>query len=173
MLEILKDAEHALTHYLEPDHEWNSLLVNYHKPHVWRLWTQMTSEYRILLHKIHLCKEGEALLHPHPWPAAMKIFVPAGTEGYETGVGWDHPEAADAPAMPAKFMLQTQSTYEMTDYHAWHYVRPVGGPIYSLMVIGAPYDVVKQKRFGQLREHKQLTEGQRDELLTFFRAIYR
>lgn len=153
------------------DETWSSLLIDYDHPHVWRLWRQWTPEIRVLLHKIFPCGPGAALPHPHPWPAAVKIFTPD-SDGYETGVGWGHPEAADTPPIPAKFVLQTASTYEMTDYRAWHYVRPLVRPIYSLMVVGAPYDIPKQKRFGQNRKHKQLSEDQREDLLEFFRGIY-
>lgn len=180
MLDYLKQIEKSLPQMLRgtgpgcpgpQDEDWNSLLVDYHHPHVWRLWRQWSPEIRVLLHKIHPCEEGEALLHPHPWPAAMRIFLSDTCEGYETGVGWGHPED-DPPSMPAKFVLASDSTYEMTDYRAWHYVRPIGGPIYSLMVIGPPFDVAKQKRFGQYSRHESLSDAQRKDLLRFFRAIY-
>ena len=180
MLDKLKEIEEYLPWMLRNDGKgcpgpqgdtWNSLLVDYDHPHVWRLWRQWTPEIRVLLHKIFPCGPGAALPHPHPWPAAMRIFTPEGSS-YETGVGWAHPESADPPPMPAKFVLNGGSTYEMTDFRAWHYVRPIGGPIYSVMVIGAPHDIPKQKRFGQNRKHKHLDAAQCRDLLEFFRQIY-
>jgi len=170
MLEKLQEAEAALPALL-CDNNWNSLLVDYHHPRVHRLWRQFDDKHRLLLHKIHSCEEGEALLHPHPWPSAMRIYTPSGAS-YETGVGRGNPHF-DAPPMPAKFVLKSGSSYEMVDDCAWHYVRPLDGPIYSVMVIGKPWSKIKQERFGQLREHKQLNEYQIEDLREFFRGIYR
>ncbi len=173
MLDILEKVELALPDLLvgfQGALLWNSLLIDYHQPHVWRLWHQFDADTRILLHKIHPCDEDDALLHPHPWPSAVKVYLPEGT-AYQTGFGWGDP-CKDPPAMPAKIFLENVSIYEMEDPWAWHYVRPIGGPIYSLMVVGKPFGTKKQKRFGQERERKQLNKEQRQELMDVFRGLY-
>jgi hypothetical protein len=170
VLEKLKEVERTIADVL-CEEDWNSLLVDYHHPHVWRLWRQYDEDHRVLLHKIHPCDPSEALLHPHPWPSAMRIFTPEGTS-YETGTGFASPEAADAPPRGATFFLQTGSAYQMATSWGWHYVRPIGGAIYSLMVTGKPFKRPKQERFGQGQKHKSLDDAQADDLLSFFREVY-
>ena len=57
----------------------------------------------------------------------------------------------------------------MTDPDAWHYVRPLGGPTFSLMVTGKPWDRPSPRPGKELHP---LTAGQVQELFGFFRARY-
>ena len=174
MLEKLREIEkdHLWRLLCDTGHvEWRGLLVDYHHPYVWRLWTQFDEDHRVFLHKIHPCEPGEALLHPHPWPSAMRVFTPEGTS-YETGTAYAWPGTAAKPVCGGTFYLQTGSCYEMVKDFAWHYVRPIGGPIYSLMVVGRPYKAPKQERFGQNRVHKPIDADQVGDLLAFFRKTY-
>ena len=41
------------------------------------------------------------------------------------------------------------------------------------MVVGPPFKGPKQERFGQNREHKQLTPEQREHLFSFFKNYYK
>ncbi len=131
MLELLFEAERALPRLLaEPG--WQSLHVDYHPPRVDRVW-RAWGTHRIYLHRIHPCAPGEALFHPHPWPSAMRIY--AGR--YEMGIG--HGAGDVAPPIAARVIAGPGTAYEMTDPDAWHYVRPLDEPTWTLMVTGAPW----------------------------------
>jgi hypothetical protein len=169
MIKKLIEIEALLPALLEDPLGWQSLLIDYETPHVWRLWRQFDTDTRLFLHKIFPC--DVALLHPHPWPSAVRVFTP-GSVIYETAVGRGVPEAT-APPTPATFMLKDGSAYEMVDPFGWHYVRPIGGPIYSVMVTGKPYTgVLKQPRFGQGQKHGALNAFQISGLLTHFGLRY-
>jgi len=167
MLDVLKAAGRTLKDLLLDEDGWNSLRVDYNHPYVDRLWRQYDKDHRLLLHKIYPCETEEALLHPHPWPSAVRVFGPG---GYETGIGFGDP-AGEPPPIAAKFVLKTFSSYEMTVEDSWHYVRPLRGPIYTMMVVGRSFDVPKQDRFGQLRAHTQLDDAARQTLFKFFRRL--
>jgi len=175
MLDKLEKAASILPKWLAGEEElgWSSLLIDYDYPHVWRLWRQLDDDHRVMLHKIFPCSEGLALPHPHPWPSAVRIFIPLNFDGatYETAVGWASPEAAESPPLPATFHISSSSTYEMLDPRAWHYVRPIGSPVYSIMVVGKPFKVEKQKRFGQGLPKKVLTLAQRADIIGYFRGL--
>lgn len=169
MLKKLAEVEAALPSLLANREDWRSLLVDYETPHVWRLWRQYDAHYRVFLHKIFPC--DRALLHPHPWPSAVRIFTPRDVS-YETAAGFGPPDGAEPP-LPATFFLKGGSTYEMVHEHGWHYVRPIGGPIYSVMVTGQPFEArPRQQRFGHGHKHGPLNESQRLDLLGFFWSTY-
>ena len=75
---------------------------------------------------------------PSVAPARTCSFAPEGG-GYETVIGWGDPEATPPPAA-ARFVLRDGSEYEMTDRSAWHSVRPLEAPVFSLMVIGPLFE---------------------------------
>lgn len=131
MLEILNEVEENLPNLLRSNIEMKSLFIDYHPPIVERIWFNY-GEYRVYLHKILLCKQEEALFHPHPWPSAVKIL-----EGcYEMGIG--HSENNLEPDIDCKLVLGPGSEYEMSDINGWHYVRPLI-PVYSIIVTGKPW----------------------------------
>ena len=133
MLETLRDVEKALPDLLRDANAWKSVYVDYHPPIVERLWLNW-GEFRIYLHRIHPCAQGEALFHPHPWPSAMRIL----SGEYEMAVGYGKGEVA--PPIAALMLAAGDFRYEMTDPDAWHYVRSIGEPTLSLMVTGNPTD---------------------------------
>lgn len=117
----------------EEQAKWQSLDIDYHAPRVERLWRDWEG-FRVYLHWIHPCEPGEALLHPHPWPSAMKVLGGR----YEMGVGYGPGETE--PPLAALLELAEGSTYQMIDPDQWHYVRPLDGPALSLMVTGKPWN---------------------------------
>lgn len=134
MLEVLSRVEAALPSLLPKRDQWNSVFVDYHPPFVKRLWTPFEGgDYRIYLHCILPCERGTALFHPHPWPSAMVVLQ--GT--YEMAIG--HGKGDTPPPVAATLMLGPNSRYEMTDPDSWHYVRPIGEQVLSLMVTGKPW----------------------------------
>jgi hypothetical protein len=167
VLDKLRDVINDLPSLLR-EGEWNSLRVDYNHPYVDRLWRQFDQEHRVLLHRIHPCETEQALLHPHPWPSAMRVLGPG---SYETGIGYGDP-TGEAPPIAAKFRLKNLGSYEMVDPNTWHYVRPIQTPVYTVMTIGRPFDTPKQDRFGQLREHSPLGDEEKIELLRKFRWFF-
>jgi len=142
MLSVLADAIRALPQLLETPEDWHSLDITYHPPRVERLWTQW-GEYRILLHVIHPCDDGEALFHPHPWPSAMYIV----NGQYEMKVAAQIGDAIPSLREDAirgetltRALFGKGSQYEMVEPKGWHSVRPLNGPAYSIMVIGPLYE---------------------------------
>ena len=131
MLDILEHAKKCIKSRSNPD-VWNSLFINYHPPIVERLWIEW-SAYRINLHYIHPCKDGEALMHPHNWPSAMEVLH--GKYLNKVGYGTE-------PVITE--ILTKGSQYEMVNKKTWHSVTPIGEPAISLMVTGSPWDKGKK-----------------------------
>ncbi|MDO8599506.1 MAG: hypothetical protein Q7S02_05335 [bacterium] len=164
MLAVLADVERALPQLLNNEAPWQSLDVDYEPPRVERLWRDVAG-YRVYLHRIHPVPEGtQPLFHPHPWPSAIRILE--GT--YEMPVGYGTGE--QPPPVAATLVLPAGTMYEMVERDAWHSVRPIEGPVLSLMVTGAPWDRWSPKPNGDLGP---LSDAERDALLTAFREHYR
>ena len=164
MLDILHHVErYRLPEMLHDESEWHSLYVDYHPPIVERLWRQW-DDFRIYLHKIHACESHEALFHPHPWPSAMRVL----SGSYEMGIGYG--VGAIAPPITERRVLVPGSEYEMTDPNEWHYVRPIGGPAWSLMISGQLWNRPYPKPEKPLNA---LTAKQKEEMFRFFRGQYK
>lgn len=133
MLERLDTMLHELPALLASTDGWRGLRIDYHPPFVDRAWRPW-HDCRISLHRIHPCPPGAALLHPHPWPSAMKILA----GHYEMAVGYG--AGVVRPPIAARIILPAGATYEMVDRDAWHDVRPLDGPVLSVMLSGAPWD---------------------------------
>lgn len=172
MLHVLAQAERFLPGYLR-EGSWHSLNIDYHPPFVERLWTPIQvdgSEYRLYLHKIHPCGPHEALFHPHPWPSAMRVL----SGDYEMAVGYG--KGSEPPPIAARMVFRLSGLardqsfrYEMTDPDAWHSVRPIGMPAYSVMVTGAPWGRVSP---GPEKELSPLSPSLFRSLLGDFQRYY-
>jgi hypothetical protein len=170
MLDVLREIEeNVLPNWLEEGNidDWYSMKIDYHPPHVDRVWRQWGS-HRIMLHSIRCKKDDEALFHPHPWPSAMRVV--SGT--YEMEVGFGNPEEG-TPKVSSTFILPTGSCYDMPDINTWHSVKPVYGSSLSLMVIGSLWNNVKMpytppagKEFGPLSDNGKST------MLSLFANVY-
>lgn len=164
MLEVLHDVETKLFELLKNPEQWQSLMINYHPPIVRRVWMQLPGDIRVYLHQIDPCEAEDALMHPHPWPSAIKLR--SGMQ--EVGVGYG--KGNDVPPLAARMILATGSEYEMIDPDGWHYVRPLEKPSFSLMVTGKPWDRpfdVKPER-----PLKPLSQFRKMELIEEFRNDY-
>lgn len=168
MLNLLHQVEKEILTLLDKP-EWNSLYINYEHPFVERLWIPY-GDCRVYLHKVHPC--DKALMHPHPWPQAVRVISGL----YEMGVGWS--EGSDwenPPPISAKIIVdavvigEIGFTYEMLNRNGWHYVRPLNEPVYSLMVTGKPWGRATPKS-----DHKlaPLAEEAANNLKNFFRQHY-
>lgn len=175
MLEVLYDIESHLSDLLRDSADsWNSLDVDYEPPRVERLW-RTWGDFRVFLHRIHPCEK--ALLHPHPWPSAVRIVsgryemgigAPVfGAAGLDRGLGGQIEEVA-------KSILVAGSCYEMIHPHGWHYVKPMGSPSLSLMVTGKPYHLqpYDHSEFGKAAELGPLTPEGKEQLVKDFRMSY-
>ncbi len=177
MLGQLKNIERYILPDLlrEDGGSWNSMDITYHHPHVERVWRHH-EDVRIYLHRIYPCDRSESLWHPHDWPSAMKVVSGV----YEMGIGHRLPEYRMRDGIldlmglrlvtGATFELSTGSYYEMTDYKAWHYVRPIGPrPALSLMITGTPWAKDKRVEFSKPKEQQPpLPDGVKKDLLRQF-----
>ncbi|MEK6829504.1 MAG: hypothetical protein AABY15_05205 [Nanoarchaeota archaeon] len=123
---------------------WKSVDIDYHPPHVERLWCQL-GNYRLYLHFIHPCKREEALFHPHPWPSVIHVI-----EGqYEMGMGFG--EGLKEPEIFSTIFTYGGMYYEMPHRDGWHYVRPLSVTS-SVMLTGEPWgrEMPKEDEVGQL-----------------------
>ncbi|HVI40648.1 MAG TPA: hypothetical protein VM577_08310 [Anaerovoracaceae bacterium] len=130
MIELLQQMDDELDYLLRDPNRWQTLDINYDKPRVERVWTQW-GEYRINLHRIHPCEE--AFFHPHPWPSVISII----SGRYEMAIGFG--AGLEEPPVAARIILADSSAYEMLNPDGWHYVRPIGGPVMSIMITGKPW----------------------------------
>ena len=163
MLPILEQAEHELPSLLMVADDWRSLFVDDEKPNVERLWMPY-GEGRLMLHIIHPCKPGESLFHPHPWSSAMRIL----SGEYETAYGHGPPDGPP-PKMGKAKILRAGDRYEMVNPEAWHYVRPIGGPVSSVMVTSKPYGASSTRKGHGLGP---LASDRITQLLLYFRSCY-
>jgi hypothetical protein len=163
MLDLLHRAEAQLPTLLREAGCWNSIYIDYHPPFVERLWCEIDDGYRLYLHRIHPCAREDALMHPHPWPSAMRIVSGA----YEMGVGSS--ESSVAPPLTCTLILRKGSEYEMVEPHGWHYVRPLVEPSLSVMVTGKPWGRESPKSTKQLGT---LSTSVVSEMLSLFQAEY-
>ena len=165
MLEIMRDIElNILPRILleQPFSDWNSLLIDYHQPFVYRVWIQV-KEYRVSFHMIDPCESDEALFHPHPWPSAMRILIGR----YEMGIGYGEVK----PPIAARIVLAAGSTYEMTDPNSWHYVRPIE-PSFTLMVTGKPFDKPSSSIEKASKKLFPLEDNRKEMILRMAQTLY-
>jgi len=162
MLDLLHKAEEALPALLRERSRWQGIFIAYHPPFVERVWCSY-GELRIYLHRIFPCEKNAALLHPHPWPSAMRILD--GT--YEMGIGYS--STTVPPPLACTLRLKAGSEYEMTNEHGWHYVLPLERPSLSLMVTGTPWQKTTPKQVMALEE---LPEKKIVDLMELFSEKY-
>ena len=162
MLERLHQVEELIPNLLLDVDSWRTLDIDHCIPRVERLFRKV-GELWISLHVIGPCEREEALLHPHPWPSAMRIV----SGKYEMGVGYG--KGREIPPLAAVVVLPAGAEYEMSDPDGWHYVRPIGGPSMSLMVTGEKWDRSAPKNSQALKE---LSSERKGEILEAFMAAY-
>ena len=132
MAHLLELAFTELPVLLASPHGWEGMHIDYERPHVDRAWRPWR-ECRLSIHRIHPCAPGEAMLHPHPWPAAIAILSGRYTMNLGYGAGFE------TPRIVSRLVLAAGSRYEMTDKDAWHDVTPIGEPVLSVMLSGPPW----------------------------------
>lgn len=145
---------------------WESLDIDYHPPRVQRLYCDFMN-YRINLHKIYPCKQEEALLHAHPWPSVMEVLPGA---HYEMGIGYGEGNNPDTIKIACKVLSNKGFQYEMLDKNGWHYVRPVNGCTYTIMITGKPWGRTSPKSTKKL---KKLHIDFQNEILNYFKLNFK
>lgn len=163
MIEILKQVEKELPTLLKHEDQWQTLNINYEKPHVERVWIQW-NKYRVNLHRIHPCQAEEAFFHPHPWASAMRIL----SGKYEMCIGYG--SGLEIPPVAARLVLTKDSIYEMVDKDSWHYVRPLDEPVISLMVTDTPWKRPMPKSDKVVLS--TLNDLSKKEIIQYFRMMY-
>jgi hypothetical protein len=80
------------------------------------------------------------------------------------------------PPATCKMQSQGEIWYQMTEPAAWHYIRPIMAPVYTIMLCGAPWS--KEDRAGlepPVVPEKQpgpLDPGDRDLLMKFWKDTF-
>lgn len=133
MLARLLTVEAALPALIADVDGWKSLDINYHPPRVERLYRDLDG-VRVSLHRVWPCAPEAALIHPHPWPSAMRLI--AGR--YRMWIGYG--AGLETPPLAALVELAAGSRYVMEDPDQWHAVMPIDGPTLSVMVTGQPWE---------------------------------
>lgn len=163
MLDVLAAAEAALPDLLADASSWRSLDIDYHPPRVERLYRDF-GEFRVNLHRASPCDPSAALIHPHPWPSAMRLV----RGRYRMWIG--HGAGTERPPLAGLVELSAGSCYAMAERDQWHAVAPIGAPTLSVMVTGKPWDrvmpITPDKRLQPLSDRVCL------ELVGLFRAAY-
>lgn len=132
MLALLDEALVEIPALLASPTDWRGLRITYHPPRVDRAWRPWR-DYRLSIHRIYPCAPDEALLHPHPWPSAMRVL--AGRYAMRIGYG----AGTTAPPIAATVIAVAGTTYAMIDPDAWHDVRPLDAPVLTVMLSGPPW----------------------------------
>lgn len=163
MLDILYQTELNVVSLFD-NSDKHSMFIDYHDPFVQRIWIQM-DKYRVNLHKSYPSKSSaHSLFHPHPWESAIRILK--GT--YEMGIG--HSTTNDTPLIDCKLILGPGSCYEMTEPDGWHYINPINGPVYSLMVTGDKFE--RQMPVEPNKKFRELTEDEMNDMLNVLKKYY-
>lgn len=164
MIEELKRIEREALEVLmsNPD-DWQSLDVDYHPPKVERVWRTYGS-YRISLHVIHPCKSADSLIHPHPWKSAVHVF--------ETGSIYEHGICYPDGHMKTlcKHEVMGEMYYEILEKQAYHWVRPINGLVYSVMLMGPT-----EWEENNIKADKQLvplSDERKKEIIGIFHELY-
>lgn len=161
MLDILHRAEAALPKLLLDRDGWTGVSAGTKKPRLRRLWRQW-GEHRINLHFFEESDdEAEALVHPHPWPFAVRIH-----EGrylmdvYAEGV---------ACAL-ARVTLGPGDEYMMDHPRGVHAIWPFERPAKTVMVSGPPLWPRNREKANKVV--RGLTSVEVREMLTYFAGKY-
>lgn len=175
MISLLREAESELPTLLQDAEGWRSLHIDYETPHVDRLWRQWRERFRINLHRIYPCGPQQAFHHPHPWPSAMVIK----NGRYEMKLGSILPPVEGGPMQAVEVNLATVILlegcyYEMPNRWATHSVRPLDGPVHSVMITGEPWDKEEGRPIihGPSRDQRHLFPEERDSLFFVFKKMY-
>ncbi len=145
---------------------WNSLHVNDEFPHVRRLWTSMTDEYRVALHRIEPIPEGQRpLFHWHRWPAAFLLLDGA----YDTGVGHG-PPGGTPPNIELISRCHAGERRAMVDPNEWHWIRPTRHAVTTIMVFGKQYPGVRERK--ATRELSALPLLERNRMLQDMQRLF-
>ena len=174
LMQALLEVEADLPQLLEDESRWNTLDIDYHPPHVQRVWTEHNG-YRVCLHRFpNSCNLNVALYHPHPWPSAIRIIEGGYVQsiGHETIIG-NEEEYTIKVVTDAIVSMQSDDVYIMANPKAWHKVVPAI-ETYSLMLMGPLFDKDEMSE-AISKPHKkleQLSEDTKLFIIEKFKAYY-
>jgi hypothetical protein len=145
--------------------DWQGLKITRRKPHTYRAFIQF-GQYRICLHRFEHCEDGEALYHPHPWPAAFKILK----GGYNMQVGMSTHRDTE-PVSVASFKMTEGSSYEIISPLTWHAIQPIGGECFTVMINDTPWLPENAHESVRTTKGKDLPEMTDEELDEHFKQF--
>lgn len=148
---------------LHDQSKWFGIELRHELPHIDRIWL-CHDEERYCLHKILPIEDGEPYYHRHPW--SCETFILHGTYLMDIGYGGgDVP-----PPVACRLKLTTGSSYVMDDPLAWHAVKPVDGPVYSIFRIKERWEYTEDAGICRTR-HRRLSRDKIAKLLEAFSMI--
>jgi hypothetical protein len=150
--------------------DFKSALIDYETPHVHRMWTQLNDTQRLFLHKIFPC--DQPYMHPHPWASVIHVIDGHDKSGfYEMAVGYGDPLKPQPEGEIMRLLFEGGGYYEMLQPNGWHSVKPLHGPVYSVMITERTDWVVLNDKKPET-PLEQLSFQQQKELLGFFNWHY-
>lgn len=179
MIQLLKELERnetILRLLADSDYpNWGSLNIDYHPPHVERVWTDLDNGMRLSFHVIHPCeKEIDALWHPHAWPAAFHVL--SMSEGiYKQGFAMAKRHLIDDTIEELDYFTvmevkEGEFYYSMDHRDLCHAVTPIDGIVYTVMLSAKPKwpeNAIKPNK-----ELKPLSAARKKEILDKFFEYY-
>jgi hypothetical protein len=144
----LGDIRPLLPQLLEKE-EWFGRRAINNNPIIDRIYCTVDG-IRVCLHMMYPCETDETMWHSHGWESYIELV------GGEQQVGFaldkmDHHKrgitivptsvaGVDSPWVQEAITLESGQSYSMPVNAGWHYVRPIKGPSFSIMVNGPLID---------------------------------
>jgi hypothetical protein len=144
MISKLKEIEGHIPALIKDSALWNGYNLEFGVPRIEQISMKYDENCLLAFHVLHPAEV--TLFHKHCWTGAFKIL----SGSYEMGVSLLEEEVTSyeqALCLPtaAKLILNDGTYYEMTYTHGLHYVKPIGKPVLSLMLLGEAYPEQRSK----------------------------
>ncbi len=123
--------------------------------------------YHVMMQRIHPSPTNKALLHPHTWPAFIRVYSGRCEMGFGFGPGENPPPLNAHVTVHAS--PENTLTHTMDHIDAWHYIRAIDGPVHTLMIAGRKWERWYPKSPNSLND---LSAGKRSELWKYFQQVH-
>jgi hypothetical protein len=144
----LGDIRPLLPQLLEKE-EWLGRRAINNNPIIDRIYCTVDG-IRVCLHMMYPCATYETMWHSHGWPSHIELvsgkqqvgFALDDKEYHKKGITIVPTPTAgiNCPDIDEVMILSRRQGYSMPVNKAWHYVRPLEGPSFSIMVNGPLVD---------------------------------
>gem|GEM_PF-1555349 len=165
MRSVLQQVEGVLPELLDDERGWSGLKI-VRAGTLSRLHRRFGNGFRVFLHRVDPCFEGQPFYHYHQWPMIVKVLEGA----YEMGIG--AAGGSEAPSIICAIKeIRAPFQYEMPNKNGWHYTRALGDqPTWSLAIIGEPWD--RPQPYGATPEVEDVLLEEKRAMLAKFRSFY-